>query len=174
MPKQELHGRTVYVYLSSPKEMQDWKGRAENAKVPLSKFVYEQVTNSLRQEDGEESYEPRVKLIEDLRKKDEQIQKLTRENEIVKLALERVENELRTYRAEPFLEEGFQGVRKYDRKLIELLRKGKAIQSQNLLHQLRISPKETDSVKAVSVQLENLQSYGLIKRSHHGWRWVGR
>jgi hypothetical protein len=173
MPKSELHSRTAYVYLKSPEEMQAWKVRARRGHMPLSKFIYEHVTDSLRQEVGEESYEPRIKLIGELRKKDEEIQKLARENEIVKLALERVENELRRYRAEPFLDEGFQGIRKYDRKMIDLLRKGKPIQSDQLLRQLRITPKETDLVKAVSVQLENLQSYGLIRKTHHGWRWVG-
>ena len=118
----------------------------------------------MRQEDGEESYKPRAELIEELRKKDEVIEKLTRENEITKLALERVETELRRYRAEPFLKDNFQGTRKYDTKLIELLKKGEAIDSDHLLRQLRISPRETDLVKAVSKQLENLEAYGLGRK----------
>jgi hypothetical protein len=172
MPKSELHSRTVYVYLSSAKEMQDWKVRAEKSHAPLSKFVYEHVTNSLRQEDGEESYKPRAQLIDDLRKKDEEIQRLSRENEIVKLALERVENELRRYRAEPFLDENFRGVRRYDKKLIELLKKGEAIDSDHLLHMMRVNPKETDLVKAVSKQLENLEAYGLVQKTRRGWKWM--
>jgi hypothetical protein len=174
MPKSELHDRTVYVYLSSPKEMQDWKTRAEKSQVPLSRFVYEHVSNSLRQEDGEESYKQRAKLIEELRKRDEDIQKLSRENEIVKLALERVENELRRYRAEPFLDENFRGIRKYDKKLIELLKKGEPIDSGHLLRMLRISPKESDLVKSVSRQLENLQAYGLVEMTNRGWKWAAK
>jgi hypothetical protein len=172
MPKAQLHNRTVYVYLSSQKEMQDWKSRAERSHVPLSQFVYEHVTNSLRQEEGEESYKPRTKLIEDIRQKDETIEKLTRENEITKLALERVETELRRYRAAPFLEDNFQGVRKYDRKLIELLKKGEAVDSDHLLRLLRIHPRETDLVKAVSRQLGNLEAYGLVRKTPRGWRWI--
>lgn len=152
--------------------MEDWKRRAKEARVPLSKFVLEHVNNSIQQEDGEESYKPRARMIEDLRKKDEEIQKLTRENEIVKLALERVESELRRYRTAPFLDEGFQGVRKYDRKLIEILKRGEPVDSDGLLRLLRISPKESDLVKAVSNQLENLEAYGLVRKSHHGWRWT--
>jgi hypothetical protein len=172
MPRSQLQNRTVYVYLSSEKEMEDWKARAEKSHVPLSQFVYEHATNSLRQEEGQESYRPRAEMIEDLHKKDEEIQKLTRENEIVKLALERVENELRRYRAEPFLGDDFQGVRTYDKRLIEVLRKGEAIDSDRLLHLLRVSPKETDLVKAVSRQLENLEAYGLVKKTRRGWRWL--
>jgi len=163
----------VYVYLPSIEQVADWKARAKKSNVPLSQFVFEHVTNSLRQEAGEQSYKPRAELIEELRKKDEATEKLTRELEIVKLALERVEDELRRYRAEPFLDEGFRGKRRYDEKLIEILKKGQPIDSNQLLHQLRISPKETDLVKALSNQLENLQSYGLVRKTHHGWRWVG-
>jgi hypothetical protein len=153
--------------------MADWKSRAKKSNVPLSQFVLEHVTNSLRQEEGKESYTPRAELIEELRKKDEAIEKLTRENEITKLALERVETELHRYRAEPFLDENFQGVRRYDKKLIELLKKGDAIDSDHLLRLLRINPKETDLVKAVSKQLENLEAYGLVEKTRRGWKWLG-
>jgi hypothetical protein len=169
-----INERYVYTYLPSVELVQDWKARAKKSNVSISEFVYEHVTNSLRQEEGEEGYKPRAQLIEDLRKKDEENQKLARENEITKLALERVETELRRYRAEPFLEDSFQGIRRYDKKLIELLKKGRPIDSDDLLHLLRISPKETDLVKAVSRQLENLRSYGLVRKTHHGWRWIAK
>lgn len=167
-----VNERYVYAYLPSVELVRDWKGRAKKSNVSISQFVYEHVTNSLRQEDGEESYKPRASLIEELRKKDEAIEKLTRENEITKLALERVEIELRKYRAEPFLEEKFSGIRKYDQKLVELLKKGETIDSDHLLRQLRVSPRETDLVKAVSKQLENLEAYGLVEKTRRGWRWV--
>ena len=168
-----VNERYVYAYLPSVELVKDWKGRAKKSNVPLSQFVMEHVTNSLRQEAGEEGYKPRAELIEELRKKDEANEKLTRELEITKLALERVEGQLRRYRAEPFLDEGFRGKRRYDEKLIEILKKSKPIDSNQLLHQLRISPKETDLVKALSNQLESLQSYGLVQKTHHGWKWVG-
>ncbi len=168
-----INERYVYAYLPSVEMVRDWKVKAKKSGVSISQFVYEHVTNSLRQEEGEESYKPRAELIEDLRKKDEAIEKLNRENEIIKLALERVETELRRYRSEPFLQERFQGVRKYDRQLIELLKKGQDVDSDHLLRLLRISPKETDLVKAVSNQLENLEAYGLVKKTRRGWRWVG-
>jgi len=111
-------------------------------------------------------------LIQQLRTKDEQIGKLTRENEIVKLALERVENELERYRAEPFLEESFKGIRRYDRRLIELLKKGDTVDSDHLLRLLKISPRDTPLVKAITKQLENLEAYGLAEKTLRGWRWV--
>jgi hypothetical protein len=169
-----INERYVYTYLPSVEMVKDWKARAKKSKISISQFVYEHVTNSLRQEDEEENYKPRSELIEEIRKRDETIEKLTRENEITSLALERVESELRRYRADPFLEDNFQGIRKYDIKLVELLKKGEAIDSDHLLRKLKISPRETDLVKAVSRQLENLQAYGLVEKTHRGWKWVGK
>jgi len=86
--------------------------------------------------------------------------------------LERVETELRKYHAEPFLEDNFRGVRRYDKRLIELLRKGEVVDSDHLLRLLRINLKEIDLVRAVSKQLENLEAYGLVEKTRRGWRWV--
>lgn len=174
MPRESIRQRSIYVYTPSVETINQWKAKAGKAHVSISKFVLEHVANSLRQEAGEDGFTPRVKLIEELHKKDEAIQKLTRQNEITRLALERVENELRRYRAEPFLDDGFQGIRKFDRKLIELLKKGKPIDSDHLLRLLRITPDESDLVKAVGNQLENLEAYGLVRKTHHGWLWVAK
>ena len=70
------------------------------------------------------------------------------------------------------MDDGFLGVRKYDKKLVELLKKGEAVDSDHLLHRLRINPKETDLVKAVSKQLENLEAYGLVQKTRRGWKWT--
>jgi hypothetical protein len=167
-----INERYVYAYLPSVETANDWKARAKKSNISVSQFIFEHVTNSLRQEHGEESYKPRAELIDELRKKDEAIEKLTRDNEITRLALERVENELRRYRAEPFLDDNFYGTRQYDKRLIGILKKGEAVDSGRLLHLLRINPKEANLVKAVGRQLENLQAYGLVQKTHHGWRWV--
>jgi len=157
--------RAIYVYAPGPETVNEWKSRARKANVSLSQFVLEHVSNSLRQEEGEESYKPRAWLIEEFRKKDEEIQKLTRENEIVKLALERVETELRRYRAEPFLDKGFRGIRKYDRKLIELLKRGEAIDSDYLLCLLRINPMETEGDVESPRKLISVEQMSLLINS---------
>jgi len=149
----------------------DWKARAKKGNISISQFVSEHVSNSLRQEEGEEDYQPRAELLQQLRSKDENIEKLTRENEILKLALERVENELQRYRAEPFLDEQFKGVRRYDKKLVELLKKGESVDSDHLLRLLKIDPRNTPLVKAISNQLENLEAYGIVEKTRRGWKW---
>ena len=168
---ESIKQRSIYVYLPSLEMVEEWKAKASKAHTSISQFVIEHVGNSLRQEEGEEDFKPRAELIQQLHDKDAQMEKLTRESEILKLALERVENELRRYRAEPFLQEDFRGVRAYDKRLVELLRKGEAVDSDHLLRLLKIDPRDTPLVKAISTQLENLEAYGLVDKTRRGWRW---
>jgi len=170
----EINARYIYTYLPSVEIAHDWKTRAKKAGVSISDFVYEHVSNSLRQEDGEEGYKPRSELIGQLRRKDEAIEKLAEDSRVTRLALENVERQLRRYRAEPFLEENFRGVRKYDRELVELLQKGQEVDSDHLLRILKINPKQTDLVRAVSNQIQNLQAYGLIRKTRRGWKWTAK
>ena len=174
MTREGLKERSIYVYLPSEQIAQDWKAKAKKASTSVSEFVFEHVSNSLRQEEGEEGYKARTELIHDLRGKDESIRKISRENEVLNLALERLENELRRYRAEPFLQEEFRGARSYDKKLIELLKKGEAIDSDHLLHLLKIDSRETPLVKAVDKQLQNLEAYGLVEKTRRGWKWISK
>ena len=169
---ESIKQRAVYVYLPSLEVAQEWKANAKRSNVSLSQFVIEHVSNSLNQEAGEE-YKPRAKLIQQVREKSEQIEKLSRENEILKLALERVEGDLQRYRAEPFLEEDFKGIRVYDKRLIDLLKKGETIDSDHFLRLLKINPRDTLLVKAISNQLENLEGYGLVSKTRRGWKWMG-
>ncbi len=95
MVSPEIRERTVYVYSPSSEIVLEWKEKAKKSNVSLSDFVVEHVLNSLRQEEGEEGYKARAELLQDLRARDESLQKLSRENEVLRLALERVENAMR-------------------------------------------------------------------------------
>ena len=72
------------------------------------------------------------------------------------IVLEKYETELRRYRSETFLEDKFEGVRKYSKEIIAILKRRNVVESHSLLEQLGIDPKESDLVKAVSKQLEDL------------------
>jgi hypothetical protein len=79
---------------------------------------------------------------------------------------------LRRYRAQPFIDDRFVGVRSYQKELIEVLRQGRLVTSDEILARLGIRPAEHEAVKAVSKQLENLEGYGLVRSSAKGWKWV--
>ncbi len=168
----KLNKRSLYVYLPSVKMSKDWKTSAEKQKTSISKFVIEHVLNSLKRQDDQLS-PTRVELVKQLRERDEEVKNLRREIMLFKQLADKLDTELKRYRAQPFLEEEFQGVRAYDRELIKLLRSRASIDSDRILEELSIDPKESDLVKGVRRQLDNLESYGLIQANPRGWRWVG-
>jgi hypothetical protein len=163
--------RAVYVYLPAEEMAERWKQRAKRSRSSISKFVVERVEDSLRKE-GDEDQPKRIELIKQLKELKAENEKLGRDNEILRKAYERLDSEVKRYRAKPFLDEGFKGVRKYDRKLVELLRRGRVVSSDEILEELGIDHSETDLVKAVNRQLENLEAYGLVNATARGWQWT--
>ncbi|MEM4703588.1 MAG: hypothetical protein QXJ02_00745 [Candidatus Bathyarchaeia archaeon] len=168
-----IKDRAVYVYLPSLEMVEDWKRQAEKSGVSISKFVIERVEESIRREEGEESYVSRAELVKRLRNAEEELKKLRDENRLLKRLAENLDNELKRYRAQPFLEETFEGIRRFDKDLIELLRKGGSYTQENILSHLNIDPSDADLVNAVSKQLEALEAYGLVEYKGRGWRWKG-
>jgi hypothetical protein len=169
----QLTDRAIYVYLPTVEMSKEWKTLADKARISISKFVIEHVENSLKQEDEKEKgYASRAEL--QLKEKDEQIAKLTKDNRRLETLADKLDNDLRHYRAQPFLSEDqhFQGTRRFDKDLVQLLRTSKNVDSDQLLKQLGIDPRETDLVKAVNRKLQVLQAYGLVEPTTRGWRWV--
>ena len=165
--------RAIYVYLPSVEQKARWDGYAEKQGASISKFVIEHVENSLRQVE-DSSYKSTGELWKEVKLLKEQLDKETKEKHVLEIAIERLEEELRRYRAQPFLEEEFVGVRSYQKELVEILKKSPFVSSGEILSRLRIRPSEREAVKAVSKQLENLESYGLVKSSPKGWKWIGK
>ena len=162
--------RYVYVYLPSAEDKKRWDNLASEAGVPLSKFVIEIVENALA---DEADIKPRAELVKQLGSQRDEIRKLHEELKLKNIVLDKYENELKRYRSAAFLEDDFVGARKYSRELIKILKRGDLVDNYRLLEELRIDPREADLVKAVSTELENLETYGLIASSPRGWRWVG-
>jgi hypothetical protein len=162
--------RYVYLYLPSAEDKARWEKLAEEAGVPLTKFVIEVFESAL---DGESDFKPRGELVKE-------IGKLRSENKLLrddlnqkKIVLEKYETELKRYRSQAFVENKFEGVRKYNRELIAVLKQGIVLDSYRLLEELGIDPNDSQLVKAVSQQLEDLEAYGLITSTQRGWRWAG-
>jgi len=153
--------------------VEDWKRRAEKAGVSLSRFVYERVEDAIRREEGEEGYLSRLELIKRLRKAEDELKQLRNENSLLRRLVENLDKELKRYRAKPFLDEDYVGVRQFDKDLIELLRGGGTLSDEEILSSLNIDPADTNLVKAVSKQLEALEAYGLVEFTGKGWRWKG-
>ena len=164
--------RAIYVYLPSQEMVKDWKKRAKKRGASISKFVIEHVENSFHQEE-DATFKSRGELINEINKLREEIKELKGDNRQKRIVIERLEHELKRYRAESFLEEGFEGVRKYDRDLVDLLKQRGVVDSDDLLSALGVNPLDSELVKAVSNQLESLERYGLVSATKRGWRWEG-
>jgi len=168
---QTIKERTAYIYLPSLQMLEDWKKRSQAAKTSLSKFVIDRVEDSIRKDEGEEGYLGRLELVKRLKKAEEELKDLTNESRLLRRLVDNQETELKRYRSQPFLEGGFEGIRRYDKDLIELLKSGKSYSADEILTRLNIERSDVDLVKAINAQLENLEAYGLIDYSGRGWRW---
>ena len=171
--EKQLKQRSIYVYLPSVEMADRWKGLADRSGRTISKFVAEHVENSLRQEEEGSEYRSRAELVRLLGERDDEISRLQKENRLLKELAERLDKELRGFRLQPFAQVGFQGVRSYDRGLVDLLKREGIVDSDRLLQKLGIDPRETELVKAVDAQLAGLEAYGLVEATPRGWRWSG-
>jgi hypothetical protein len=174
LPKTKtIKERTVYIYLPSFEMVDDWRKRSEAAKTSLSKFVIDRVEDSIRRDEGEEGYLSRLELVKRLKKIEDGLNRSAKENRMLKKLVENQEIELKRYRSEPFLAKDFEGIRRYDQDLIDLLKKGKSQSSEEILARLGIDRTNVELIKALSNQLEVLEAYGLVAYSGRGWRWKG-
>jgi len=162
--------RYVYVYLPSSEDKNRWDKLANEAGVPLSKFVIEIVENALMEES---EFKPRTEMIKELGSLRDEVRKLRDDLKLKNIIIDRYESELTRYRNATFLEGGFEGAREYNKELIAILKQKTVIDSYRLLEELGIDPREADLVKAISTQLDNLEDFGLVVSTSRGWRWKG-
>lgn len=164
------NSRYVYLYLPSANDKSRWETLAEAAGVPLSKFVIEVFESALAEESD---FKPRSQLVKEIASLKKETNELREDVKQKKIVLEKYENELRRYRSEAFLEVGFGGVREYSKEIIAILKRGSVIDSYKLLEELGIDLKDSEIIKTISKQLEELEVYGLVASTPRGWKWLG-
>lgn len=165
--------RTVYIYAPSEETRARWAAAAAKVGMSLSRFVVDTVEASLRAGEDEDFRSPKDLWKENVELR-EANKRLAEEKRMATALVEKLEDEVRRYRAELFLEGGGKAkVRQYERDLIDLLREGGVVSSDDVLRRLRIKPTDVRGAQAIRVQLENLEAYGLVKATPRGWRWVG-
>jgi hypothetical protein len=169
--------RAIWVYLPSVPQKQRWQAAAEQSGVSLSKWVVQTVEDALPSEEPE--WKPRKDLEEELQGLKKEVADLHDALRQQNTIRENLETQLRRYRSEPFLAHEFEGVRRYDKALIQVLRsvrdldgKPKPLSDIEILTRLGIDATAEEPVRAISTQLTNLEAYGLVKATAKGWRWV--
>ena len=166
--KKELKQRAIYVY--PPADMaSNWKKRAEKSSTSISKFVIEHVENSLGS--AEDDYRSRTIVLEENRQLRESLDEKEKRNHHLELLVEKLEEDLRIYRSRLFTDTSSIGTRTYDKQLITILREPGAHNTDTILRRLQVKPTNTEVIKAVSTQIENLEAYGLLRNTGKGWIW---
>ena len=116
----------------------------------------------------------RYEMVKELAQLREENRKQREELKLKTLVLEKYETELFKLKHEAFSEpKEFDGLRRYSEELVAILKRGRIANGHDILRELSIDPKDSESVKLVSNQLENLQSFGLVKETSSGWKWIG-
>lgn len=164
------------MYLPSIELRKKWENLAKKNGMSFSSWIVNNVQKNL--DDRSKLGIGRKNLEEEnthLKEELTNIQKKLRDTTIIK---ENLERDIQKYRAEPFLQSDFKGVRKYDKNLIDILRSTKKktgtyryVTNDEILSRLGIEYSDTEIVKGISVQLARLESFGLVKSGPKGWRW---
>lgn len=166
-----INDRRVDVYLDSIEQKAQWVETAEESDMSLSNFVQACVEYTIEQggpdflEAGSSAGE-----MQDLRDTLRERKATIEEKDMV---IEDLRTELKRYRAEPFLDEDFEGQRAFDQDLVEVLQHGGAVTADTLLRELNIDAQNVELREAIQNQLEQLKRYGLVKETVHGWTWEG-
>ena len=164
-----LKERYIDVYLPSKKAKTEWEEHAKKLGLPLSKFVFEAVEAFRAVKDETSRYD----MVKELAEAKEEAQKLRTELKMKTMLLEKLETDVYKARYASFHEiEMAEGTRRYDQELINILKRGKALEGYAILKELGVDPGETEAVKLVNNQLESLQRFGLVEETAIGWRWI--
>lgn len=161
--------RYIWLYCRSKAQKDEWQALAEKADTPLSAWCASIIEERIAED---EEHRPRHKIakeLESLKAENKTLRDDLRQKEVV---LQRYEAELRRYRAEPFQADQFQGIRPYSKELVDILRGRHHVGSYEILELLGIRPDESQAIKSVSKQLEELEKFNLVRADGKGWQWI--
>ena len=161
--------RYIWLYCKSKAQKDEWQALAGKVNTPLSAWCASIIEERLAEEDGGQPRHKLVKDMETLKADNKALRDDLRQKEVV---LQRYEAELRRYRAEPFQAEAFKGIRTFSKELVDILKARGRVGSYQILELLGIRPDESQAIKAVSKQLEELEKFNLIKADGKGWQWI--
>jgi len=131
----------VYVYLPSEEMVQKWKSLASDAKTSLSKFVIEHVEGGVAQED--DGFVPRLELLKKVSTLEEENEQLRQDKQRLGIVVDKLQEDLQVYRLQPFMNERFEGVRKYEQDLVDVLKRKGFVKVDELWRTMDINPRDT-------------------------------
>ena len=135
--------------------------------MPLSKFIIATVDGVV---DEKEEMAPRhMRELEGLKNENKALREdLTRKN----ILIERYEAELKRYRAAPWRETDFKGIRSLNEDLVTILKARGSVDRMQLLEALGIDRRETDLIKSLNSQIEALEGFGMVRAERGILQWI--
>lgn len=91
---------------------------------------------------------------------------------MLKMNLDTSQAEIYKLRYKAFESPDSKDANEYDVALIAMLKRGRVLDSREILEGLQIDAKNTEAMKVVSSQLETLRRFCRIKETAHGWKWL--
>lgn len=135
--------------------------------MPLSKFIIATVDGVV---DEKEEMAPRhARELESLKNENKALREdLTRKN----ILIERYEAELKRYRAAPWRETDFKGIRSLNEDLVTILKARGSMDRMQLLEAMGIDRRETDLIRALNSQIEALEGFGMVRAERGILQWI--
>jgi len=167
MARGRYRGRIASIYFRSSEELQQFAEEAKAAGCPLSTYILEMVTKA-----REAAHARPQEISKDLEDMKRELRAARKENREKELLLEHYETELFKLRNQMFAQPEASDHRKYETHLIAMLQEGRTLSSYKILQDLGVDPNDSDAVRLISSQLEELRKFGLVKENANGWRWL--
>jgi hypothetical protein len=159
--------RYIYLYTGSAKEKQHFVKLAEDAGVPLSKFILSKVEEALARKPPSRA---NAREIEDLRAKVAKLQADVKQKD---MELEHIKALLSRQQDLAWLDDSAE-VLQINFRLIEEIKDHGPIHDASLLEAMGVASTDLAMIGAISSQLELLEKHGRILKGARGWRWVGK
>lgn len=167
MPRKDQMDRTLSFYFPTKEIFDDWKKAAEKYGSSLSNYIFEMAERGRAEEDAS-----RPDLVRENSNLEVTNRKLADEIKLLKINIENIQAENYKLRFAGFERIDSDTSHEYDAALVAMLKKGKVLDSVEILDNLGIDPRDSEAVKLVSTQLEELRRFGLVRETHNGWRWA--
>ncbi len=169
--------RSIYVYVPTNKMANRWKKLAKKSGLSISQYVLNVVENYIGDESMAASQGDLNRRLGELEGQNTQLRNenlaLSKRVKMLNVLTDRYEEDLKNLKNRQFQDESsFDGVRQYEHELINLLKERDVVKEHELLDLLHIDHGDAVSVRLINQQLDNLFSYGLVRRSKGGLIWI--
>ena len=168
--------RSITVYPPTQQMKENWFKIAKQEGQSVSNFVIEVIESYIQ--DGN-SANPKKNLLKNIETIQEQNETLRCENielqkkvDTLDTLTNRYEEQLQSNRNKAFIENDKKArIRDYQKNLSELFLQKTSISENEIIDLLHIDPQDTETLKAINKQIEELEDYGVLQKIRGGWRW---